>query len=86
MSISVTGTLAPVWLATMTLMANSSSQGQPGLTVSCGVAEFSAGDTPQSLTKRADEALYEAKHQGKGRVVSRQAPLIRDLRRVDGRR
>ena len=69
-----------------TLMTNSSSQGQPGLTISCGVAEFSAGDTPQSLTRRADEALYEAKHQGKGRVVSRQAPLIRDLRRMDGRR
>jgi diguanylate cyclase (GGDEF)-like protein len=65
----------------------SSAPGQPALTVSCGVAEFSAGDTPQSLTKRADDALYEAKHQGKGRVVPRQAPLIRDLRRAtEGRR
>jgi PleD family two-component response regulator len=45
------------------------------------VAEFSAGDTPQSLMRRADEALYDAKRQGKGRVVQKAAPLIRDLRR-----
>lgn len=55
--------------------------GLPHATVSCGVAEFSAGDTPQSITKRADEALYDAKRQGKGRVGQRAAPLIRDLRR-----
>jgi diguanylate cyclase len=70
-----------------TLQAGTSAEPDLALTVSCGVAEFSAGDTPQSLSKRADEALYEAKHQGKGRVVQRQAPLIRDLRRqADHRR
>jgi diguanylate cyclase len=31
------------------------------VTVSCGVAEFSAGDTMESLMERADSALYEAK-------------------------
>jgi diguanylate cyclase len=61
--------------------AATSNDGRPTVTVSCGVAEFSAGDNPRSLTKRADEALYEAKRQGKGRVVHRAAPLIRDLRR-----
>ena len=55
-------------------------QSKGPLTVSCGVAEFSTGDTPQSLMKRADEALYEAKRQGKGRVVPKAAMLIRDLR------
>lgn len=46
--------------------------------VSCGVAEFSAGDTPKTLAKRADDALYEAKRLGKNRVVARPAPFIRD--------
>jgi diguanylate cyclase (GGDEF)-like protein len=64
------------------LLAQSTpGDGQLPLTVSCGVAEFSAGDTPQSLTKRADEALYDAKRRGKGRVVAKSTPLIRDLRR-----
>jgi diguanylate cyclase len=48
--------------------------------VSCGVAEFSAGDTLASLFERADEALYAAKRQGKNRLVAKERPLIRDLR------
>ena len=36
------------------------------VTLSCGMAEFSAGDTPASLLLRADHALCEAKHGGKG--------------------
>jgi diguanylate cyclase len=50
-------------------------------TVSCGLAEFSAGDTFASLYERADQALYAAKHQGKRRVVSKASPYLRDLRR-----
>jgi diguanylate cyclase (GGDEF)-like protein len=50
------------------------------LTASSGVAEFSAGDTFDSLLHRADQALYDAKRLGKNRVVSRQAPFIRNLR------
>ncbi len=70
-----------------TLASSTIEDGHPPITVSCGVSEFSAGDTPQALTKRADEALYDAKRQGKGRVVQRSAPLIRDLRRqTDGRK
>jgi diguanylate cyclase len=50
-------------------------------TLSCGVAEFSAGDTPASLYERADEAQYAAKKQGKNRVVAKARPLMRDLNR-----
>lgn len=51
----------------------------PPLTLSCGAAEFSAGDTMRSLMQRADEALYEAKRRGKHRVVTKAKPLLRDL-------
>ncbi|HUK36069.1 MAG TPA: GGDEF domain-containing protein [Vicinamibacterales bacterium] len=49
------------------------------LTVSCGVSEFSAGDTPGSLVQRADDALYQAKRNGKNRVVAKARPYLSDL-------
>jgi diguanylate cyclase (GGDEF)-like protein len=49
------------------------------MTASCGVTEFAAGDTVQSLVRRADEALYKAKRQGKNRVVAVARPYVRDL-------
>jgi diguanylate cyclase len=49
------------------------------LTVSCGLAESSAGDTTESLMERADTALYEAKRLGKNRIVTTLKPTIRDL-------
>jgi len=43
------------------------------ITVSIGVAASLAGDTPDSLLKRADEALYEAKAHGRNQVIARAA-------------
>ncbi|WP_323596905.1 sensor domain-containing diguanylate cyclase [Aliarcobacter butzleri] len=37
-------------------------------TVSIGIAEFQTGDTIETLFKKADEALYEAKNSGRNRV------------------
>lgn len=49
--------------------------------LSCGIAEFSAGDAYESLFERADQALYEAKRQGKHRVATKARAFIRDLMR-----
>lgn len=48
-------------------------------TISIGLAECSAGETADSLQRRADMALYDAKRAGKGRVAVRESPSIRDL-------
>jgi diguanylate cyclase (GGDEF)-like protein len=48
------------------------------VTLSCGVAEYSAGDTLKALVKRADEAMYEAKGQGGNRVAGKAGTYIRD--------
>jgi diguanylate cyclase (GGDEF)-like protein len=50
-----------------------------GITVSCGIAEYSAGDTIDSLLHRADQALYESKRHGKNRVSVKTQAFIRDL-------
>ena len=50
-------------------------------TMSCGITESAAGDTTASLYERADEAQYAAKRQGKNRVASKEARLLRDLAR-----
>jgi diguanylate cyclase (GGDEF)-like protein len=54
-------------------------EGLTSVSLSCGVAECSAGDTAQSLIGRADQALYEAKRKGKNRVAMKSVPFIRDL-------
>ncbi len=41
----------------------------PHITASFGVTQISRNDTPQTLIKRADLALYKAKTQGRNRVV-----------------
>jgi diguanylate cyclase len=55
--------------------------GAAKLTVSCGVSEFSAGDTFETLVARADQALYDAKRAGKNRLGVKSMPYIRDLTR-----
>lgn len=47
----------------------------PNITVSIGVAMLAPGDTAETLKKRADEALYKAKQQGRDRVVSASVSL-----------
>jgi diguanylate cyclase (GGDEF)-like protein len=49
------------------------------VTVSCGMAEYSAGDTLASLIERADTALYDAKRAGRDRIMSKQKPTLRSL-------
>lgn len=49
------------------------------MTLSCGVAEFSAGDTAESLLERADAALYDAKQLGRNRVVGKAKPTLQDM-------
>jgi diguanylate cyclase (GGDEF)-like protein/PAS domain S-box-containing protein len=39
------------------------------ITISCGVAEFKKEDTRHTLIKRADDAMYKAKRNGRNRVV-----------------
>lgn len=39
------------------------------MTISMGVAEFKATDTVKELLARSDQALYQAKHNGRNRVV-----------------
>ena len=48
---------------------------EPMVTVSasCGMAEFCAGDTLESLMRRADQALYEAKATGRNKVIAKAA-------------
>jgi hypothetical protein len=43
------------------------------ITASFGVTEVEPGDTPESILKRADEALYTAKNTGRNRTVTRQS-------------
>jgi diguanylate cyclase (GGDEF)-like protein len=53
----------------------------PRITVTCGISEFSAGDTFETVVARADQALYDAKRAGKNRLGIKSMPYIRDLNR-----
>lgn len=49
------------------------NNGEKIITISMGVALARPTDTPESLYKRADELLYEAKNSGRNRVVMEKA-------------
>jgi diguanylate cyclase len=40
------------------------------VTISAGLTEFRAGDTPTAVYERADRAMYQAKQQGRNRCVA----------------
>ena len=48
-------------------IARQISGSTPAVTASLGFAQFEAGDTPETLIKRADQALYKAKILGRNR-------------------
>jgi diguanylate cyclase len=50
-------------------IANHRSGSAPTVTASLGFAQYEAGDTPETLIKRADQALYKAKILGRNRAV-----------------
>jgi diguanylate cyclase (GGDEF)-like protein len=66
-------------MITQMTTAMSATPQLPRVSLSCGAAECSAGDTMQSLMSRADQALYDAKRKGKNRVAVKALPFIRDL-------
>jgi diguanylate cyclase len=51
------------------------TEGKPvKVTISCGLSEFAGEDTPETVFKRADKALYKAKGEGKNRCIVAPAP------------
>jgi diguanylate cyclase (GGDEF)-like protein len=52
------------------LTAAQTVDGLPAVTCSFGVAQYKDGDDVDRLLNRADERLYQAKREGRNRVVA----------------
>lgn len=52
------------------VLSSYSENGLPKFTMSAGVSNYSAGETACDTIKRADNALYEAKNNGRNRLYS----------------
>jgi diguanylate cyclase len=50
-------------------MENSFENNLIKVTISLGISSFAADDSPDTFMKRADDALYQAKHSGRNRFV-----------------
>ena len=50
-------------------MENSFENNSVKVTISLGISGFVAEDTPDTFLKRADDALYQAKHSGRNRFI-----------------
>ena len=55
------------------------------VTASFGVSQVENGDTPETVVKRADQALYEAKNSGRNRTCFRATRRIKDSPNGDQR-
>ena len=51
----------------------------PTVTASLGFAQYEAGDTPDTLIKRADQALYKAKILGRNRAEQADGSMVRSI-------
>ncbi len=47
----------------------SETNSEAGVTISCGVAQYADGDSLDSLTKRADTAMYNSKERGRNTIT-----------------
>jgi PleD family two-component response regulator len=50
------------------------------LTASIGVTLLRSGESPEVALGRADQAMYQAKSEGRNRVVSVLAPVVPEVR------
>lgn len=66
-------------LANKEVINRSSGELLGRITMSVGVAQFYAGESPEDLIERADAALYTAKHNGRNQVAAAPTPHERGL-------